>query len=512
MEGILKNGNWQAWMHIQVVLCTYSLNVVCCDANLSVSKVDVRNLLRDGIREAQRQDPELQELKEEPEYSISGDGMILLRDRVCVPNDDEIKDLILKESHNSQYSVHPGATKMYQDMRKSFWWPGMKRDIANFVTRCLTYQKVKVEHQKPSGPLQPLEIPEWKWESIAMDFVVGLPRTPAGYDSIWVIIDRLTKSAHFLPVRSNYTVERYAKVYIQEIVRLHGAPLSIVSDRDPKFTSRFWEALQRAFGTQLHLSTAYHPQTDGQSERTIQTLEDMLRACILEEGGDWCRYLLLVDFAYNNGYHSSIGMAPCEALYSRKCRSPVCWYETGEKILLGPELVQETTDKIRRIKEKLKVSQDRQRSYADQRRKTLEFEEGEHVFLKVSPTTAVGRSMKVKKLQPRYVGPFQILQRIGSVAYRLALPPNLSNLHDVFHVSQIRKYVPDPSHILSPNKIQLKSNTSYQAQPLEILDRGEKTLQNKVIPLVKVLWQSIDSSEITWEKEQDMKDTYPELF
>jgi hypothetical protein len=204
----------------------------------------------------------------------------------------------------------------------------------------------------------------------------------------------------------------------------------------------------------------------------------------------------LVEFAYNNRYYSSIGMAPFEGLYGRKCRLPVCWYETGEKVLLGPELVQETTNKIKRIKEKLKVAQDRQRSYADQRRKTLEFEEGEHIFLKVSPTTAVGRSMKVKKLQPRYVGPFQILQRIGPVAYQLALPPNLSNLHDVFHVSQIRKYVSDPSHILSPDKIQLKSNTSYQAQPVKILDHGEKTLWNKVIPLVKVLWQSIDSLEI----------------
>jgi hypothetical protein len=305
-------------------------------------------------------------------------------------------------------------------------------------------------------------------------------------------------------------VEKYARVYIQ--VRLHGAPTSIVSDRDPKFTSRFWGALQREFGTQLHLSTTYHPQIDGQSERTIQTLEDMLRAWILEEGGDLGRYLPLVEFSYNNSYHSSIEMAPFEALYGRKCRSPVCWYETGEKILLGPELVQDTTDKIKRIKEKLKVAQDRQRSYADKRRKPLKFEEGDHVFLKVSPTTAVGRSTKVKKLQPRYVGPFQILQRVGPVAYRLALPPNLSNLHDVFHVSQIRKYVPDPSHVLIPDEIKLKSNASYQAQPVEILDRGEKTLRNKVIPLVKVLWQSIHSSEVTWEKERDMKDTYPQLF
>ena len=238
----------------------------------------------------------------------------------------------------------------------------------------------------------------------------------------------------------------------------------------------------------------------------------MIRACILDEGGDWARYLPLVEFAYNNSYHSRIGMAPFEALYGRKCGSPACWYETGEKLVLGPELVQDTTDKIKRIQEKLKVAQDRQRSYADKRRKPLEFEEGDHVFLKVSSTTAVGRAMKVKKLQPRFVGPFQILKRVGPVAYRLALPPNLSNLHDVFHVSHLRKYVPDPSHVLRPDEVELKSNATYEAQPVKILDYGQKTLQNKVIPLVKVLWKSIDSSEITWEKEQDIRDSYPELF
>jgi hypothetical protein len=207
---------------------------------------------------------------------------------------------------------------------------------------------------RPSGPLQPLGISEWKWESIAMDFVVGLPRTPAGHDSIWVIIDRLTKSAHFLPVKATYFVEKYAKLYIVEIVRLHRAPTSIISDRDPKFNSHFCGALQKAFGTRLHLSTSHHPQTDRQSERTIQTLEDMIRTCVLKEGGDWGKYFPLVEFAYNNSFHSSIGVAPYEALYGRKCRSPICLFETGEKLLLGPDLVQDTTNKIRHIKEKLK--------------------------------------------------------------------------------------------------------------------------------------------------------------
>nr|KYP69532.1 Transposon Ty3-I Gag-Pol polyprotein [Cajanus cajan] len=246
----------------------------------------------------------------------------------------------LKEGHRSKLSFHPGATKMYHDLRKMFWWPRMKKDIAEFVSACLVCQKAKIEHQKPSGLLQPLSIPEWKWDSISMDFVVALPRTRKGHDSIWVIVDKLTKSAHFLPVNIRYSLEKLARLYIDEIVRLHGIPSSIVSDRDPRFTSRFWESLQQALGTQLRLSSACHPQTDGQTERTIQSLEDLLRACVLDQGGSWDSLLPLIEFTYNNSYHSSIGMAPYEALYGRRCRTPLCWYEPGDSVILGPEIVQ----------------------------------------------------------------------------------------------------------------------------------------------------------------------------
>ena len=200
----------------------------------------------------------------------------------------------------------------------------MKRDIAEFVSRCLVYQQAKAEHWKPPGTFQPLPIPEWKWEHITMDFVVGLPRTRAGFNVIWVIVDRLTKSAHFLPVRTKFSLDRLAELYINEIVRLHGVPVTIVSDRDPRFTSRFWPKLQNALGATLHFSIAFHPQTDGQSERTIQTLEDMLRTCVLDFKGYWVKYLPLVEFAYNNSFQASISMAPYEALYGRKCRTPIC--------------------------------------------------------------------------------------------------------------------------------------------------------------------------------------------
>ena len=218
-----------------------------------------------------------------------------------------------------------------------------------------------------------------------MDFLFKLPRTQCGHDGIWVIVDRLTKSAHFLPIKETYTMDKLARFFVDEIVCLHGAPVSIVSDRDSRFTSRFWKSLQDALGTNLKFSTAFHPQTDGQSERTIQTLEDMLRSCSLQFKGNWDTHLSLMEFAYNNSYHSSIGMAPYEALYGKQCRTPICWNEVGERKLLGPEYVQMTTDKIQLIRERLKTGQSRQKSYADIRRKDLEFEVGDKVFLKLSP-------------------------------------------------------------------------------------------------------------------------------
>ncbi|CAN1764063.1 Transposon Ty3-G Gag-Pol polyprotein, partial [Linum perenne] len=177
------------------------------------------------------------------------------------------------------YAMHPGMTKMYNDLKLSFWWPGMKKDVARYVATCLVCQKAKAEHRAPGGLLQSLPIPEWKFADITMDFVSGFPPTREGKDAVWVIVDRLTKVAHFIPIRFKPSVEVLAKLYIEEVVRLHGVPQSIVSDRDPSFTSHFWEGLHTALGTKLKFSTAYHPQTDGQSERTILTLEELLRSC-----------------------------------------------------------------------------------------------------------------------------------------------------------------------------------------------------------------------------------------
>jgi hypothetical protein len=277
--------------------------------------------LRVRIAQAQQYDRNLQKRTSNPEFTTADDGVILYEGRTCVPQDAELKRLILEEAHKSGFSIHPGSTKMYHDLERNYWWPSMKAEIAELVARCIVCQQVKIKHQKPGGMLQPLEIPEWKWEHITMDFVGGLPCNQKGQDSIWVIVDRLTKSGHFIPVKSTYKAPQYAAIFVEQIMKLHGVPLNIVSDRDPIFTSRFWKAFQKAMGTRLKMSTSHHPQTDGQSERTIQTLEDMLRACVLEDGGSWSNHLHLIEFAYNNSYHASIGMAPYEALYGR-CNIP----------------------------------------------------------------------------------------------------------------------------------------------------------------------------------------------
>ncbi|KAM2918184.1 hypothetical protein FF1_046877 [Malus domestica] len=245
------------------------------------------------------------------------DGMLMQESRMYVPNNEELKKEILDKAHCSAYAMHPGGTKMYHTIQPFCYWPGMKREIAEY-----------------------------------------LPHTQNGFDGVWVVVDQLTKSAHFIPVREKYPLNKLAKLFITKIVKYHGVPVNIISDRDPKFTSKFWIAFQEALGTKLLYSTTYHPQTESQSERTIQTLEDMLRSSVLQFGDFWHDRLDLMEFSYNNSFHSSIGMSPFEALYGRACHTPLCWSKVGERVLEGPEIVDETTQNVQVIKSNLKATQD----------------------------------------------------------------------------------------------------------------------------------------------------------
>ncbi|GJW76940.1 putative reverse transcriptase domain-containing protein [Tanacetum coccineum] len=259
------------------------------------------------------------------------------------------------------------------------------------VSKCLTYAKVKAKHQRPFGFLVQPDILKWKWEKITMDFITKLPKTAAGFDSIWVIVDRTYQVCSLFPMKETDSTEKLTRLYMKEIVARYGIPVSIISDRDSHFTLRVWQSLHKALGTQLNLSTAYHPQTDGQSKRTIQTLEDMLRACVIDFGNGWDNHLPLVEFSYNNSYHTSIKAAPFEALYGRKCRSPVCWSKVGKAQLTGPEVIHETTKKIFKIRDRMQAARDRQKSYVDKRLRPLEFEVGDKVMLKSRHHEGVAR-------------------------------------------------------------------------------------------------------------------------
>ena len=275
-------------------------------------------------------------------------------------------------------------------------------------------------------------------------------------------------------------------------------------------------------GTRLDMSTAYHPQTDGQSERTIQTLEDMLRACVIDFGKAWDVHLPLFEFSYNNSYHTSIKTAPFEALYGRKCRSPLCWTEVGDtqlakglvtkSTLTGPEIIRETTEKIVQIRERLKSSRDRQKSYADRRRKPLEFQIGDRVLLKVSPWKGMIRFGKRGKLNPRYIGPFEIISRVGPVAYKLQLPIELNKVHPVFHVSNLKKCLSDETLVIPLDEIALNENLNFVEEPVEIMDREVKRTKQSRIPIVKVRWNAKRGPEFTWEREDQMLQKYPHLF
>nr|CAE05379.1 OSJNBa0022F16.3 [Oryza sativa Japonica Group] len=332
-----------------------------------VAALEAKPTLIDQVREAQINDPDIQEIKKNMRrgkaigFLKDEQGTVWLGERICVPDNKDLKDAILKKAHDTLYSIHPGSTKMYQDLKERFWCASMKREIAEYVAVCDVCQRVKAEHQKPAGLLQPLKIPEWKWEEIGMDFITGLPRTSSGHDSIWVIVDRLTKVAHFIP-------------------------------------------------------------TDGQTERVNQILEDMLRACALDFGGSWDKNLPYAEFSYNNSYQASLQMAPYEALYGRKCRTP---YE---------------------------------------------------------------------------------------VAYQLELPQSLAGVHNVFHVSQLKKCLRVPTEEANLEQIEVQEDLTYVEKPIRILETNERRTRNRVIRFCKVQWSNHSEEESTWEREDELKSAHPHLF
>ncbi|WVZ89513.1 hypothetical protein U9M48_035905 [Paspalum notatum var. saurae] len=373
-------------------------------------------------------------------FKLDEEGVLWFKNRLVVPKDMELRKKILDEAHTSMFTLHPGSNKMYQDLKQKFWWTRMKREIAKYVSECDVCQRVKADHLKPAGMLQPLAVPAWKWEDIHMDFIVGLPRTRRGM---------------------------------------------------------------------IPFGSAYHPQTSGQVERVNQILEDMLRACALTYFTKWDECLPLAEFAYNNSYQKSLDMAPFEALYGRRCRTPLNWSEPSERVTFGPDLVTQAEEQVKFIHDNLKRAQSRQKSYSDKRRRPLVFEKDNHVYLRVSPMKGVHRFGVKGKLAPRYVGPFKITEQCGPVAYRLELPPHLAAVHDMFHVSQLKKCLRVPEEVIDTSQIQIQPDLTYEEKPIKILDQKQRSTRRRTINFYKVQWSNHSEEEATWEQEEFLQTKYP---
>ncbi|WVZ52451.1 hypothetical protein U9M48_003506 [Paspalum notatum var. saurae] len=468
-------------------------------SHTTVATFEAEPTLEEEINKYQKEDEKLQEIRESlkkgeaPDFKEDERGTLWYKNRICVPKVDSIRKLILSEAHDTAYSIHPGSTKMYYDLKERFWWPGMKRAVAKYVA-CGESENTVDQR----GLLQPLKVPEWKWEEITMDFIVGLPRTQKGYNSIWVVVDRLTKVAHFIPVNITYSGARLVELYISRIVCLHGVPKKIIFDRGSQFTSRFWEQLHDSLDTKLRFSTTYHPQTDGQIERTNQVLEDMLRACAIQYGTSWDKCLPYAEFSYNNSYQASLKKSPFEALYGRRCRTPLFWDQIGEKQVFSPGIIEDVEQQLRVVQENLKIAQSRQKSYADNRRRELNFKVDDFVYLKVSPLRGVRRFNMKGKLAPRYIGPFKVLEKKGEVAYRLELPPSLSGVHDVFHISQLKKCLRVPEEQAPLEDLNVEEDLTYTEHPVKILETSKRITRNKWIKMCRVQWSHHTKKEATW--------------
>ncbi|GJS29570.1 putative reverse transcriptase domain-containing protein [Tanacetum coccineum] len=348
----------------------------------------------------------------------------------------------------SRIFFHPGSQRTYQDVKKLYWWPNMKADITTYVSKCLTCARVKAEHQRPSGLIVQPEILEWKWDNITMDIITKLPKSSQGFDTIWVIMDQLTKSAHFLPIKENDLLDKLTRLNLNRIMARHGIPALIIYDRDGRFTSNFWGSFQKALGTDISMSTAYHLETDGQSERTIQTLKDMLRACVINFGKGWVKHLPLAEFSYNN---------------SRGWGSPT----DGFGIDLG----------------------NNKKDHPDQ----------------AKDASSSGSIKELRRSETKADG---VRAKVGKVAYRLELPQELSRVYHTFHVSNLKKYYADEPLVMPLEGIHVDDKLQFVEEPIEIMEWEIKRLKRSRIPLVKVRLDSRRGPEFTWERKDLFKQKY----
>ncbi|KAA0063300.1 Ty3/gypsy retrotransposon protein [Cucumis melo var. makuwa] len=466
------------------------------------------------IQREVRKDPALREIIslieeqgiEIPRYTCH-QGILKFKGRLVLSKTSILIPTIMHTYHDSVFGGHSGFLRTYKRMAGELYWKGMKKDVQKYCDECMICQKNKSSALSPAGLLLPLEIPDAIWSDISMDFIKGLPKSH-GWEVILVVVDRLSKYAHFLTLKHPYTAKTVAEVFVKEVVRLHGFPKSIVSDRDKIFLSHFWSEMFRLAGTKLNRSSSYHPQTDGQTEVVNKSVEAYLRCFCREKPREWSQWLHWAEYWYNTTYHESIGISPFQAVYGR-LPPPLIQY--GEMKTPNSTLDQQLRDRdviLGALKEHLRVAQERMKKFADLKRRDVEFQTGDFVFLKLRPYRQTSlRKKRNEKLSPKYFGPYRILERIGTVAYKLELPSNAA-IHPVFHVSQLKKAIGNIKEV-QPLDPYVNECHEWITQPEEIYAYRKNQATKEWEALVH--WKGLPPHEATWENYADLKVQFPEF-
>jgi hypothetical protein len=481
----------------------------------AVFQVVTQSQIKQQIQETTTKDPELQAIKSnllgiptEPitpssllaHYHLGEDGLLRYdQTRLCIPR-GPLRAQILYDHHDTPMAGHQGIERTYAAVHKLFYWPRMNNDVRNYVKSCDSCQRIKASQQVPAGLLQPLPIPKQPWDQVSMDFITQLPPTKAGWDAIVVFVDTFSKMIHLVPTKTTATAPETALLFFNNVVKLHGLPKSIVSDRDAKFTSKFWKTLFQTLGTKLAMSTAFHPQTDGQTERANRTLEDMLRAFVGYQQNDWDTILATAEFACNNAPNASTGMTPFHMNYGRDPYNP---YTAIANI---PDAVPATADFLESLKNATKIATDtlvlakaNQEKNANKSRREVSYMVGDQVLLSSNHINLASQASRpTKKLQHRFIGPYRISQKVSPVAYKLDLPDTL-HIHPVFHVSLLRPYkeptsfpdrdLPDPP----PPPVTIDDAPEYEVE--RVLDH--RTRHRRTEYLVK--WVGYPEHDASWE-------------
>ena len=425
--------------------------------------------------------------------------------KLAVPDNEELKQHILNEAHDAPYSAHVGFTKTLHNIRRYYWWPRMHTQIKKYVQTCDSCQRMKASNQKPAGALQPLSIPERNWESVSLDLITDLPRTARGHDSIIVFVDRLSKMTHFAPCTKTVSASELAMIFGRDVVRLHGFQKSLVLDRDPRFTSQFFSDLCKLFGTQLRMSTAFHPQTDGQTERMNRTLEDALRHYVSPTQTDWDLYLAPMEFAINNAVQDSTKQTPFMLNYGFDPYTPLS-LDISVKSASAQNVSSALQEKLKEAKLAIKAAQDRQKAQADKKRTFAMYNTGDLVMLNTKNFKF--KTTGVRKLMPRWCGPFTVKEAVGLVAYRLDLPANLK-MHNVFHISLLKQYHKDARTVLPPPPELINDSLEYDVET--VMDHRERKEGRKTVKDYLIKWKGYNPEHNTWEPEDNVKNC-PEVL